>query len=254
MQTHIHALALSCLISLAPLFHGCALFKPQDETANMNAKQIYDLAKENLEANEFEAAIGYFETLESRYPFDRYALQAQLDIAYAYYQDDEYDAALSAADRFIKLHPRHTHVAYAYYLKGLTNYNRGQGLFEKLMPRNFSKIGQGALKDAYHDFALLVQKYPNSRYTHDARLRMAYLNDKMAEYELAIAHYYYQHGAWIATINRIKYLLENHATTPSTPGALNLMVRAYEKMGLETLAADTQRILKLNYPDHKLAP
>lgn len=231
------------------LLTGCAT-ADYDPTAGWSAKRLYDEAKLALGNNEFETAIGYFEKLEARYPFGRFALQAQLDLAYAYFKSNDYDDAISIIDRFIKEHPRNKHVAYAYYLRGLSNYNRGSSVFDRVFPRDLSKGNPVALRNAFADFDTLVHRYPESTYVPDARQRMIYLRNNMAKFEMDTAQFYFERGALTATINRVKYLLEHYDGTPQTGDALALMAESYRRLGEDGLAADTLRVLKQNFPDH----
>ncbi len=203
-----------------------------------------------MNAGEFGEAVKLFEALEARYPFGRYALQTQLDIAYAYYKFDEMESAIAAADRFIKFNPRHERVDYAYYLKGLAHYNRGRGLFENLSPRRFASIDQSQLRDAYRAFDELVRKFPNGQYAQDARQRMVYLRNMQADHEYNVASYYFRRGAYAGAVNRVKYLIERFDGAPAVPDALVLMVKAYRQMGMHDLAAGTLALLRENFPQH----
>ena len=230
---------------------GCSWFpEPKDETAGWSASQIYTAGKTALREGDYEQAVKYFEILESRYPFGRYAQQAQLEVAYAYYKYDEPESAVAAADRFIKLHPRHPHVDYAYYLKGLVNFNRSSGLAERLFPQDPSTRDPGSARQAFFDFRELVQKYPDSRYAQDAAKRMHFLRTTLAKYELNVAQYYLRRGANVAAANRAKYVVEHYDGAPVMPDALIVLAEAYRKMGFEDLARDAERVLDANYPDY----
>jgi len=226
----------------------------KDPYEDWSAKQLYDAASAALRAADFGEAVTLFETLEARYPFGRYALQTQLDIAYAYYKYDESESALAAADRFIKFNPRHPNVDYAYYLKGLVYYNRGRGLLENLSPREFAHIDQGQLRDAYGAFDELVRKFPESRYAPDARQRMVYLRNMQARHEYQVAEYYYRRGAYAGAVGRIKYLLEHLDGAPVVGDALALLVEAYRRLGMNDLAAGALAVLRENFPRHPLLP
>ncbi|MCB1755041.1 MAG: outer membrane protein assembly factor BamD, partial [Gammaproteobacteria bacterium] len=196
-------------------------------------------------------AIEYFESLEARYPFGEYTQQAQLDIAYAYLKQDEFDNAIAAADQFIKLHPRSPAVAYAYYLKGLSNFSRGQSTMERLFPRDMSRVDQSWLRSAFADFDTLIRRYPNSKYVDDAKQRMVFLRSEMAHHELITAEYYYVRGAMVAAINRAQYLLDHYDKTPYTADALAVMAKAYQAMGKDELASKTLDLLAQNDPEHE---
>jgi outer membrane protein assembly factor BamD len=212
----------------------------------MSAQELYDKAKSSLEAGDYETAISTFEQLEARYPFGKFAQQAQLEIAYAYYKFDEPDSCISTADRFIRNNPGNPHLDYAYYLKGLANYTRGAQIIDRITTRDPSDRDTRALRDSFNDFTQLVKKFPDSRYTADATQRLIFLHNLLAKYEINAAEYYMKRGAYVAAANRAKYVIENYARTPAAQDALKVLVRAYTKMGMKDLAGDAQRVLDLN--------
>ncbi len=228
---------------------ACGPTKEIDITADWTVEQFYQRARSELDKGNYLTAIEYYETLESRFPFGNYATQAQIDVAYAYFKFNEPDSAVSAIDRFIKLHPRHPSVDYAYYLKGLVNFERGGTILDALAERDLSEYDKNLLLTAYNDFRLLVQRYPDSRYVADARKRMIYLRNQLARADLSIAEYYASREAWVAVINRTHYILQNFSATPSVRRALELQLRAYRALDLDALARDTERIIELNYGD-----
>ena len=248
----LRLLTLSLALTLL-ILTGCAGNgeEEHDPTKHWSAEKLYDEAKRKLDNGEYLTAIDYFETLEARYPFGEYTQQAQLDIAYSYLKQDEFDNAIAAADQFIKLHPRHEAVAYAYYIKGLSNFSRGQSTMERLFPRDLSRVDQNWLKSSFADFATLVRRFPDSVYVKDARQRMIYLRNEMAHHELITAEYYYVRGAMIAAVNRALYLLDHYDQTPYTADALAVMAKAYKAMGKDKLLAETLEILALNDPEHE---
>ena len=231
------------------LSSGCTLLPEQvDKTKDWSASQLYSAAKEAMSDKNYEKAIDYFEKLEARYPFGRYAQQAQLEIAYAYYKFEEPDSAIAAADRFIRNNPGSPHLDYAYYLKGLTNYSRGASIMDRMAPREPSERDTRALREAFNDFSQLVKKFPDSRYTNDAVQRLIYLHNQLAKYEIHVAEYYMKRGAYVAAANRAKYVVENYQRTPAAQEALQVLIRAYSKMGMDELANDAKRVLELNTP------
>jgi outer membrane protein assembly factor BamD len=230
---------------------GCSWLPEQiDKTRDWSATQLYNAAREQMADKNYEKAIEYFETLEARYPFGKYAQQAQIEIAYAYYKFDEPDLAIAAADRFIKIYPRHPNVDYAWYLKGLTNYNRGKSFADRFLPQDPSEHDTFTMRTAYDDFNQLVERYPDSVYARDSAQRMIYLRNNMAAYELHVADYYMRRKAYVAAANRGKYVIENYQRTPSVPTALVIMARAYRQLGADDLANDAIKVLRLNYPEH----
>jgi len=250
--TQNQAMRLSSLFLalLLLLSGGCSLLPEQiDETKDWSASQLYSEAKQKLNEKNYEKAIEYFEILEARYPFGRYAQQAQLEIAYAYYKYDEPDLAIAAADRFIKIYPRHENIDYAWYLKGLINYSRGKTIADKLLPQDPSERDTFTMRAAYDDFNQLVQQFPASIYAADAAQRMIFLRNNMAEYEIHAAKYYMRRKAYVAAANRGEYVVENYQRTPAVEEALVIMARAYRKLGMRDLESDAIRVLRLNYPD-----
>jgi outer membrane protein assembly factor BamD len=230
---------------------SCGLLPEQvDKTKDWSPSQLYSAAKEALNDQNYEKAIDYFEKLEARYPFGKYAQQAQLEIAYAYYKFDEPDSAIAAAQRFIKVNPRHPNVDYAWYLMGLVNYTRGQTLVDKWLPQDVSERDLTTMRNAYEDFYELVKRFPNSKYATDSAQRMIHLRNNMARHENHVADYYMRRGAYVAAVNRASIVIEDYQRTPSVPDALVIMVRAYRKLGLDQLADDSLRVLSLNYPSH----
>lgn len=232
-------------------FSGCSLFPDQiDETKGWSASRLYSTGKNALKTEDYEEAIRYFELLEARYPYGRYAQQAQLEIAYAYYKYDEPESAIAAADRFIRLHPRHPNVDYVYYLKGLVNFERDRGFVERYLPQDPSQRDPGAARQAFNDFGDLVRRFPASKYSKDAAARMRYLKNNLAKHELHVARYYMQRAAFVAAANRAKHVVEKFPGTPSTSDALAIMARAYKILKLDDLSADALRVLGKNYPNH----
>lgn len=250
MNKPFQTIALLTAISLMGLA-GCASDSAATRvTDTSTAESLYRSAKRSLNQGDFLTAIDYFETLGARYPFGNYTQQAQLDIAYAYFKQDEYDNAISSADRFIKLYPRSENVDYAYYMKGLSQFSRGGSFMERVFPRDMSKLNQNWLRSAFAEFDTLVRRFPESRYVPDALARMRFLRDEMARHELSTARFYYNRGAMVATVNRVNYLLEHFKESKHVPNALALMASAYGSMGQEELKADTLRVLEETEPTH----
>lgn len=227
---------------------GCATQKPATAPVS-DAERLYRQGKEALDAGYYETAIEHFDTLSARYPFGIYAQQAQLDIAYAYYKSEKPESAIAAADHFIKTYPRHPNVDYAYYLRGLANFGQTRSLLDDLTKSDPARRDPRSARESYQYFAELVERFPDSPYTADALQRMVHLRNYLARHEMYVAGYYMKRGAYVAAVNRAKYVIENYPRTPSIPGALRLMVEAYTRLGLEDLASDARRVLELNYPE-----
>jgi outer membrane protein assembly factor BamD len=242
-----HFIRIALLLAVATL-GACA--SVLDPTKDWTAERFYEEAKTNMQAGAWADAIKNLEQLEARFPYGRYTEQAQLEVAYAQYKDNEPALALAAADRFIRLHPTHPNVDYAYYLKGIINFRNEKSLFHSIFGFNeeMSDRDPKSARESYSAFRELVERFPNSRYTKDANERMGYLIDAQARYEVHIAQYYLDRGAYVAAANRCKYALENYPRTPAVEAALGIQAKAYKLMGLTKLSDDTARVLRTNFP------
>lgn len=229
------------------LLAGCATTK--DDPSTWSAQRYYEEAQKAMNAEDYQTAIKHFEDLEVRHPFGPHTEQAQLEIGYAYYKFDEPESAIAAADRFIKLYPRHKNVDYAYYIKGLANFNRGLSSFDLFLGLDPTARDPKPARDAFRNFSDLTQQFPNSRYADDARQRMLHLRNHLAQYELHVADFYLRRQAYLAAANRGKYILETYPQTPAVPQALSIMVQSYRQLQLNDLANDALTVLKLNYPN-----
>ncbi len=233
----------------ASLLTGCGVLPDQiDETAKWSAQKLYTSAKEAIGEGGYDLGIKYFEKLESRFPYGQYAQQAQLEVAYAYYKKEETASALAACDRFIRLHPNHPNVDYAYYLKGLANFNEDLGLLGRLSNQDLTERDPGAAADSFDAFKILVTRYPKSRYTPDATLRMNYLVNALASHEVHVARYYMKRGAYVAALNRAQASIKTYPNAPANEEALFIMVKAYDLLGVNDLRDDTERIMRKNFP------
>lgn len=237
------------LIAILGLTAACSSNKEVIDE-NLSEAELYQQAQADLDNSSYTSAVNKLKALESRYPFGRYADQAQLELIYANYKNSEPEAAKSAAERFIRLHPQHPNVDYAYYLKGLTSFDQDRGLLARFLPLDMTKRDPGAARDSYNEFAQLTSRFPNSRYAPDAKQRMIYLRNLLASYEIHVADYYLSRQAYVAAANRGRYVVENFQETPSVGDGLAVMVESYQKMHLDELAASSLETLKLNYPDH----
>jgi outer membrane protein assembly factor BamD len=238
---------ISLLLLALLVLSACSLLpKEEDETKGWSAQKFYSEASFAMSDGDYETAIDYFETLEARYPFGRFALQAQLDVAYAHYKNSDHESAIAAADRFIRLHPRNPFVDYAYYLKGIVNFNRNLSFLTRFIPTDTSQRDPGASLDSFNDLAELVRRFPESQYAGDARKRMYYLRNNLAQNEIHVARYYMKRGAYLAAANRCVTVVEKYQRTPSVRDALEIMIAAYDQLGMAKLSTDTQRVLAMN--------
>lgn len=238
------------LAAALSLLAGCAAQNTEQLSASASAEQLYKTAKRQLDRGDFLGAVEGFETLEARYPFGSYTQQAQLDVAYAYLRQDEFDNAISAADRFLKLYPRTENVDYAWYMKGLANFSRGGSTLERVFPRDMARVDQNWLRASFADFETLISRFPDSVYVPDAIERMQFMHNEMARHDLITAKYYYQRGAMVAAINRVQHLLTHFEGSKHSGNALALLASAYKALGQTDLEQDTLRVLALNEPDH----
>ncbi len=216
----------------------------KDETLTWSIDQLYVRAQEALDSRDWQRCAEYFEKMEGRDPFNRKVQQAQINVAYCQWKNNEAEAAEQAVDRFIRLHPDHPQLAYAYYLKGLINFKDELGLLGQLSEQDLSERDPEALHRAYDAFKVIAVRYPNSRYAPDATQRMRYIVNALAAHEMHAAQYYYERGAYLAAINRAKHVITEYPHTPSIPKALRLMQAAYQALGTPELAEDAKRVLK----------
>ncbi|MGH8373295.1 MAG: outer membrane protein assembly factor BamD [Gammaproteobacteria bacterium] len=237
---------LTALLAAALLIGGCASEQEKDQT--LAAQDLYSQIEANIKAGNYKTAIQRLQTLESRFPFNDFGTQAELDLIYVNYLDKDYDTAEDSADRFIREHPRHADVDYAYYMKGVAYFDQAPGFLETVFKKDTYQRDPGDAEKSFQAFQLFLQKFPNSRYTPDARQRMVFLRDRLALYEWAVADYYMRRGAWISALDRADNIIKHYPQTPSLKPALQIMATAYTRLGLTELADDTKRTLELNFP------
>lgn len=246
----MRSLAVIAALIVAALIAGCGLLPAEkDETIGWSANKLYAEAKDALNGGSYTKAIKYFEKLESRYPYGRFAQQAQIEIAYAYWKDQEPASAVAACDRFIKLHPNHPNVDYVYYLRGLINFNEDLGIMGTISNQDMTERDPKGARESFDAFRELVTRFPDSKYTPDALLRMKYLVNALASLELHVARYYMKRGAYLAAANRAQYAVKNYPDAPATEEALFIMVKAYDSLGLNDLRDDAERVMRTNYPN-----
>ncbi|MEO1079849.1 MAG: outer membrane protein assembly factor BamD [Pseudomonadota bacterium] len=236
---------------LAVLLVGCAGNDDQsDFDADSGEQQIYQQAQRFLNARNYDLAIRALQALESRYPFGKYAEQAQLELIFAHYGAFEPEAAIEAADRFIRLHPQHPNVDYAYYMKGLAVATSNQDFLDRFAPTDDTKRDISYAQEAFAEFAQLVSRFPDSPYAADAQSRMVALRNVLARHEIHVANYYFRRGAYLAAANRGRYVVENFQRTPAVADGLAVMAQGYLLLGMDDLAQDAIDTLALNFPDH----
>jgi outer membrane protein assembly factor BamD len=242
----------SLAVLLGVLVGACGLLgETPDETKGWSAQKLYSEAKDRLTNRQYADAIKYYEKLESRYPYGRFAQQAQLEIAYAYYKDNEPAQSVTAAERFIKLHPNHPNVDYAYYLKGLANFNGDLGWMGYISGQDLTERDPKAAREAFDAFKDLAARFPDSKYTPDAVARMNYLVNALASHEVHVARYYMKRGAYVAAANRAQYAIKTYPQAPANEEGLVILVKAYDALNMHDLRNDAERVLMKNFPDSK---
>jgi len=243
---------VAALLAAALLTAGCSgLDDKKDETAGWSANKLYSEAKDAMGSRDWTKAVKYLEKLESRYPYGRFAQQAQLEIAYCYYKENERASAVAAADRFIKLHPNHPNVDYAYYLKGLVNFNEDQGLFAQFSSQDMTERDPKGARDAFVSFKDLVTRFPESKYAPDSAARMKYLVNALAQNEVHVARYYMKRNGFVAAANRAQFVVQNYPQPPAVEEAVFILVKAYDALGMNDLRDGADKVMRTNFPQSK---
>ena len=244
------AAASLSLAAAALIVTGChGLPQKTDETVTWSNNKLYSEAQDALTGGDWGKCAKYFEALQGRDPFGHFAQQAQINVAYCNWKDSETAAADQAIDRFIKLHPDHPDIAYAYYLKGMIHFNDDLGLFGRFSGQDMSERDPKSLRESYDAFKIVVDKYPDSKYAPDAAARMRYIVNALASYEVHAADYYYRRGAYVASINRAQRAIKEYKNAPAIEDALHLMMLSYTKLNEPQLAEDSRRVLAATFPD-----
>lgn len=236
---------------LGSLLAGCGWFRSkEDPLETLPVEEMYAQATRSMDRNNFDKAERYYNRLIARFPFGPYTEQSQLNLAFTYYKQDKPEEATSVLNRFIRTYPTHQHVAYAHYLKALINFDVENAFLQRFARLDMTQRDQGNTRQSFGDFSTLLQRYPSSRYAADARQRMVYLRNMMARHELGVGLYYLRRDAWVAALNRGKYILQSYPQSMHQGDALALMGEAYRRMGEKKLSEDMRRVLELNQPDH----
>ena len=238
------AATVACSLVLA----GCDT-TPKDETSGKATEKLYEEARDEAANGNWERASKLYEKLEGRAAGTALAQQAQIDLAYAYYKTGEKALAIATLERFIRLHPSSPALDYAYYLQGLVNFNERLGLLSSFARQDLSERDQQASRDAYQSFRQLTTQFPDSKYAPDASVRVNYITNTLAVYEVHVARYYYNRSAYVAAANRAQQAVAEFQYAPATEEALFLMVRSYDKLGLIPLRDDAERVLQKNFPN-----
>jgi outer membrane protein assembly factor BamD len=240
------------VLAVAFALASCSVFKQKDNIDTMPVAALYTRAHTSLENGDYAAAAKAYQRLIARFPSGEYNQQSQIDLAYAQYKDNKPDDASSTINRFIKTFPTHKHIDYAYYLRGLINFDRSGNMLDNLIHREKaqSRRDQGFRLQSFDDFSELTRRFPGSRYAVDARQRMIYLRNGLAQFEINVAEFYLRNKAYVAAADRSQYVIEHYQQAPQVADALAILTRSYKALGRDPLAAQTLAVLKLNYPDH----
>jgi len=251
MNRSVTALAAALL---ALILSGCGLFSDKvDPKKDWTAAEYYKAAKEEFDNHNWEPAIKLYEQLESKFPFGRFAQQAQLEVAYAYYKNNDPAQATSALDKYLKLHPNSANVDYALYLKALVNFKEDLGPFTKIVSQDLADRDPKAARESFEGFKELVSRFPESRYAPDSRQRMAYLVEALARHEIHVARYYLSRGAFLAAANRAQDAIVRFPNSPIHREALEVMIEAYDRMNMPELRDDARKVLAKNFPAERMA-
>lgn len=246
MNRSVTALA-ALILSLG--LAGCGFFSSKtDPKKDWQAAEYYQAAKEQFDAQNWDAAIKLYDQLEAKFPFGRFAQQAQVEVAYAYYKQGESAQAITALEKFVKLHPNHPNVDYALYLKALANFKEDLGPFTRIVTQDLADRDPKAARESFEGFKDLVTRFPESRYAPDSRERMAYLVEALARHEVRVARYYLSRGAYLSAANRAQDAIVRFPTSPTHHESLDIMIEAYDRMGMKELRDDAKRVLAKNYP------
>lgn len=243
-------LKIFSVLCCAGMLFGCSSNPPSinAQFQGYSAKQILRSGEVALSKQNYSEATKNFEAMDALYPFAQEARQADLDIIYAYYMNDDYTSSMVAADRFIHTYPRDKDVAYAYYMKGYVELESTQNWLQKLYQSDPSDLDLKSLRSAFSSFNELVQQFPNSIYAKDGYQQMIYIRNVLAAHEIAVAQFYLDHKAYVAAINRASYVVQHLEGSPKIPNALQIMITSYQALGENEIAGDIQRVLDLNFP------
>jgi outer membrane protein assembly factor BamD len=243
------------LMSLT-LISGCSWLGSSDEepteevTEDFTERDFYEKIQTSLNSGNWTLAISNLQLLESQFPFGKYAEQAQLELIYAHYRSADYESSIASAERFIRLHPQHVNVDYAFYLKGLSEISQASGFFDSFLPTDNSKRDIGSARSAFGTLSEFLTRFPKSPYAADARKRLVNLRNQLARAEIHVANYYFSRNAYLAAANRGRFVVENFQQTPAVPDGLAVMAQGYKMLGMQELSNNAVQVLAANYPEH----
>ncbi len=246
MQRQFALFTTASVFAALSLLAGCTADKNKDET--LSAGELYKEIQVNIVSGNYKTAVTRLNTLQARFPFDAYGTQAQLELIYVDYLNNDADAAEDAADRFIREHPRHPDVDYAYYMKGVAYFDSDVDFLSKWFKHDNFQRGPVNSQKSFEAFQMLLQRYPDSKYDADARERMVFLRNRLADFDWSAADWYMRRGAWISALQRSYSIVQHYPESPRVEDALQIMIAAYTQLGLTDLAADSQKVLLANFP------
>lgn len=232
------------------LITACSSLPNDLDVNNWSEQRFYEEGRKAMDGNNFETAAKHYEGLQSHYPFGVYAQQAHLDLIFTHYRLEEYSLALSTADRFIRLYPRHHYLNYVYYMRGIIQFSQISGAMDRILKLDTALRDPQYMKDALLYFNELTKRFPDGKYSADAKQHIVHLNNQLAHYEISIAEYYLKRSAFVAAVNRAKIVVHDYQNTPSISDALAIMSAAYQQLGLTKLSVDARKILDLNHPGY----
>ena len=233
-----------CAVLLAVC--GCSSHR-EKALQKQTPEQLFKTAKKDLANNNFNGAIKAYESLTARFPFADEARQARIDLIYAYYRAGEKESATDAADAFIRENPAHPRVDYAYYMKGMVDFERSPNAIERIFHADLTQRPPTDARKSFASFKIVVEQYPKSEYAHDALQRMVYLRDRLASYDVHVARYYLKRGAYVAAAQRARGVVDQYEGAPAVKEALAIMIECYDKLGLEPLAAQSRQVYAANF-------
>ena len=240
------------LLILTIILSSCSFFdRNKDDVGDgLPEAELYNAALDSLSSGQASTAVQYLQALEAQFPFGSYAEQAQLELIYAHFRAYDHEAAMAAANRFIRLHPEHPNVDYAYYMRGLISFTQEASFIGQFLPLDITTRDPGSARESFTFFSELLVRFPNSTYGPDARKRILYLRNLLARHEVNVANYYLKRGAYLASVNRGRYVVENFQGSPAVPDGLAIMAQGYIVLGYDELAENTIKVLAENYPEH----
>ena len=247
-----HSKQISKLLLVVPivatLLVGC---NSDGQEIEQPEKIYYDRAQSRMESGNYFGAIESLEAIESRYPFGKYAEQAQVELVYAHFMNKETEAAHSAAEKFIRLHPRHPNIDYAYFMKGISSYTVDSGIMSRITDTDLSNRDISGAKQSFSELTEFLTRFPDSQYGSYAKQRNIYLRNMIARNELAAAEYYLTVNAHVAAIRRANYVIENIPNSSENFRALKILEASYEALGYSELLESVVSIISLNYSDRE---